>query len=301
VLGIVLRNISAMQTNASELTSATAFPFRLAAVDLDNTLLGADKKISAANARAIQQLRSRNIQVVLASGRRHENMLQFHRQLGLSGAIVSSGGALVKQAETDEILLSQSISTELALDLAITGTEQKVSLIYYHLDGVYVRDESEWTALYQQQTKENLIVQNNLHDLASQPPFKVLWSDTPERIADLLPQMRERYGDRLEVIITDPQNLEFTAIGVDKAVGVASVAQHYNLAPSQVLSFGDGNNDAPMLKWSGFGVAVGHASPSAKAAADFIVPDGDPETSFARAVDAVLAGNAIDQYVAESA
>ncbi|MBC8134277.1 MAG: HAD hydrolase family protein, partial [Fibrella sp.] len=44
------------------------FPFRLAAVDLDDTLLGPDKEISRANYAAIHRLVSAGVHVVLASG-----------------------------------------------------------------------------------------------------------------------------------------------------------------------------------------------------------------------------------------
>jgi hydroxymethylpyrimidine pyrophosphatase-like HAD family hydrolase len=65
---------------------ATArFPYRLAAIDLDDTLLGPDKRISEQNASAVQSLRNLGVMVVLASGRSYENILNFHQQLGLRG------------------------------------------------------------------------------------------------------------------------------------------------------------------------------------------------------------------------
>ncbi len=47
------------------------FPYRLAAIDLDDTLLGPDKQISAANLLAIQKLQGFGVEIVLASGRKH--------------------------------------------------------------------------------------------------------------------------------------------------------------------------------------------------------------------------------------
>ena len=43
-----------------------------------------------------------------------------------------------------------------------------------------------------------------------------------------------------------------------------------------------------MLEWAGLGVAMSHARPAARSAAKMVAPDGDPETSFARAVAGVL-------------
>ncbi|MBC7804582.1 MAG: HAD hydrolase family protein, partial [Akkermansiaceae bacterium] len=73
------------------------FPFRLAAVDLDDTLLGPDKEISAANYAAVHRLVEAGVHVVLASGRRHENMRRFYKELDLSsGWIVSCNGAMAR-------------------------------------------------------------------------------------------------------------------------------------------------------------------------------------------------------------
>jgi hydroxymethylpyrimidine pyrophosphatase-like HAD family hydrolase len=44
-----------------------------------------------------------------------------------------------------------------------------------------------------------------------------------------------------------------------------------------------------MLAWAGMGVAMPHARASAKAAANRVGPDGDPETALARAIEMVLA------------
>jgi hypothetical protein len=100
--------------------------------------------------------------------------------------------------------------------------------------------------------------------------------------------MKSYYRGHLEVITTDPEFLEFTAVGVDKAVGVAAVAKRYGIEPAQVLTFKDGNNDVAMLKWAGLGVAMSNARPSAKALAALVSPARDPEVSLARAIAMVL-------------
>ena len=48
----------------------TSFFYRLAAVDIDDTLVGQDKCISEPNRKAVQALRKLNCEVILASGRR---------------------------------------------------------------------------------------------------------------------------------------------------------------------------------------------------------------------------------------
>lgn len=264
------------------------FPYRLAAVDLDDTLLGPDKQISPANAAAIHELRRRGARVVLASGRRHENMLRFHRQLDLVGPLISCNGALVKDAETGEVLHEHSVPTELAAAVVADGNRLGITQNYYRGDGVYVRERTRWTDLYQSRTGSDIIVFGDLERLAGDMPQKIIWVDAAARVGTLFPEMETRYAGRLYVTVTDPEYLEFMALGVNKAVGLAAVARHYGIAPEEILAFGDGNNDVPMLEWAGLSVAMSEGRESAQVAADLVSSPGNPETSLARAITAVL-------------
>ncbi|MGN0478541.1 MAG: Cof-type HAD-IIB family hydrolase [Hominenteromicrobium sp.] len=60
-----------------------------------------------------------------------------------------------------------------------------------------------------------------------------------------------------------------------KHVGIRRTAEHYAIGPEEILVFGDGRNDADMLRSAGFGVAMGNACPEAKAAADYITDPVD--------------------------
>ena len=88
--------------------------------------------------------------------------------------------------------------------------------------------------------------------------------------------------------LTDPEYLEFTPAGVDKSYGLARVARDLGIAREEVLAAGDGNNDAPMLAWAGLGVAVAHATPLARAAADLVGPPGNPDDALARTLARVF-------------
>jgi hypothetical protein len=266
------------------------FPYRLASIDLDDTLLGPDKIISAQNAAAVQALRERGIHVTLASGRRHENMLQFHEQLGLRGPIVSCNGACVKDAETGEVFAQTLVPADLAEEVVEAGDRLGVTQNYYHTDGgLYVREKTGWSDLYQRRTGSDVTETGDLEQFGGGHALKILWIDAPERIATLYADLSARYAGRLYVTITDPEYLEFMAPGVSKAEGLKVVADRLGIRREEAIAFGDGNNDAPMLEWARLGVAMDHGRDSAKAVADLVPPPGDPETGLARAVEAVFA------------
>ncbi|MDX1932210.1 MAG: Cof-type HAD-IIB family hydrolase [Capsulimonadales bacterium] len=260
-------------------------PYRLAAIDLDDTLLGPDKAISRENAEAVRRLQEAGVHCVLASGRRHENMLRFHRQLDLSGPIVSCNGACVKVAENGETWHEIVMPADLAETVIQWGDELGVAQNYYHTDGnAYVRERDRWVQLYETRTGSLASIHDPLEDFGGESALKILWIDEPQRILTLRDRARERFGERLYITITDPEYLEFMAPGVNKAHGLATVAERHGIEGSQVVAFGDGNNDVEMLAWAGLGVAMSHGRPAARAAANRVAPSGSPETELARAI-----------------
>ena len=58
--------------------------------------------------------------------------------------------------------------------------------------------------------------------------------------------------------------------GISKATGLSAFADYYGIEMAEIMACGDGGNDIPMLKVAGIGVAMGNASETVKASADFV-------------------------------
>lgn len=263
-------------------------PFQLAAIDLDGTLLGSDKQISPANFVAVTALREYGVRVVLASGRRHEQMLPFHRQLGLDTPLISCQGALVRAAGSGRDLYRRFLPGGLASQIVEEAAAEDGSLLYFTPAGVYISRRTAHTDLFQTRSRQPLTECWDLRRFAGSSPEKIIWVDSPARTAARLPWAFSRYGGGMEVTVTSREYLVFTALGANKAAALQTVAAHYGIDSSAVVAFGDGNNDVPMFQWAGLGVAMSAATPQAKAAAALVAPGGDPRSSLARAIARVL-------------
>lgn len=79
--------------------------------------------------------------------------------------------------------------------------------------------------------------------------------------------------------------VSLTAAGVDKAAGVAAVADDLGVPLSDVMMVGDGHNDLSAVEAVGWGVAMGNAEPELIAAARLVVGDVDAGGA-AKAIDA---------------
>src|SRR5271154_6065806 len=129
--------------------SGMIFPYRLAAIDLDGTLLGPDKAISEPNAAAVRRLNENGAQVIIASGRRHQNSIRFQRQLQLTGPIIACQGGLIRDGESGNVIEAHFLPQTAAREIAEEAEKNGVQPIYYHLDHLYVSEKNDrWLDLY---------------------------------------------------------------------------------------------------------------------------------------------------------
>jgi len=262
---------------------------RIAFVDLDDTLLGPDKKISSLNLKALDTLRAAGVEVVVASGRHHHNVRMF-REIGDLRWIVSSQGGMVGHVTSGKNLREVTLDAALAAELCERGRRLGMTLLAYDRDGARAETQTPWTELYTRKAGW----QPELGDFRALPSegfVKILWSGGPARIRTLAAELDSEMRERLQMVVTEPELLEFTALGATKATGAAALTEHLGLNAGNTMAFGDGNNDVEILQWAGISVAMAHGKSSAHRAARFISPPGPPETAFARAVDLALSCN----------
>lgn len=79
----------------------------------------------------------------------------------------------------------------------------------------------------------------------------------------------------LYVTSSVPHYLEFAAGGASKQTALAHFLSILGLSPSQVMAFGDGENDLEMITFAGLGIAMGNAEPQLKEAADYVTDTND--------------------------
>jgi Cof subfamily protein (haloacid dehalogenase superfamily) len=266
--------------------SATKFTYRLAAVDLDGTLLGPDKAISEQNAAAVRRLNENGAQVIIASGRRHQNSIRFQRQLQLTGPIIACQGGLIRDGESGNVIEAHFLPQTAAREIANEAGQYGVQAIYYHLDHLYVPEQNnQWIDLYESRVGERAETLPDLSQLDGRRALKIVWYGDPVVLKKVRPEIADRYHGKVDVLSTESENLEFMPRGINKAAALEKVAHEFGVPREQVLAFGDAENDLQMLAWAGMGVAMRHGNPLAIAAARMVSPAGPPETAFARAVE----------------
>ncbi len=123
-----------------------------------------------------------------------------------------------------------------------------------------------------------------------QPPAKFLIVvDTPEQAAALDEELRARFAGRLRIVRSYRIFVEGNPLEASKGQGLARLAAHLSIPQQEVMAIGDQDNDADMVAWAGFGVAMGNGSPAVKAVADYVAPPVE-EDGAAEAIERFVLG-----------
>ena len=91
------------------------------------------------------------------------------------------------------------------------------------------------------------------------------------------PSASPLFREPIEGVVLDRTQhfIEARPAGTSKWRGILEAARRLGFAPGDVVAFGDGANDAEMLRGASVGVAVGGAPDAVKAAADLVTDDID--------------------------
>lgn len=247
--------------------------YQLCAIDLDDTLLNSQHRLTIKNREAVQAVSKLGVYVVIASGRMYETTLPTVHELELQTPVICYNGAMVRHPITGETWLSETVPADLAAEIRQFAKAHCFQLNYYHNDHIYSAARTPWMELYQERTGARFEILPDFYErLEGTAPTKLIIVDAPELTAELLPVMQQRYAGRLNVMRSNAEYLEFLPLHASKGRALAFVAARFHIPAAQVVAIGDSWNDISMIQWAGLGIAVENAKPEVKAIAKQTVP-----------------------------
>lgn len=240
---------------------------RLVAVDLDGTLLQADATLSETTIQAVKLAIQAGVHIVLASGRMHESVVPFAQALGLRSPIISYNGGLVRSDAAGDEWFRSEVPSAAATEIVELCRRRNLHLNYYADDRLLMSKDGPWAAFYQSHTGSPLVIRPGLLGDIPPSPTKLIIIDRGDVTSRLESELGPKFTGVLEITRTNPEYLEFMAIGTTKARALAVVAGGLGIPRCEVAALGDGRNDVEMLRWAGVGIAMCNGHPAAIAAA----------------------------------
>ena len=101
--------------------------------------------------------------------------------------------------------------------------------------------------------------------------------------------IKRAFGRQATIYETIPGVLDIFSPDASKAAMAQQLARRMQIPAEQTMAIGDHDSDATLLQWAGIGVAMGNATPAAKAAAD-VITSSNLRDGVAEALEQYLLG-----------
>ncbi len=253
---------------------------RLIAIDLDNTLLASDSKLSEANKFALEKANEQGIEIVINTGRGLNGIYDDVRSVKGLRYGITSNGACVYNVQTEELLLKYCLSMESAQKLRELGHEFGITYeIFVGGRGYVSREYYENPVSFGQPERLEKYIKNTRIPVDDIDEFISEHIDEIENFALVAPN--KAMHDELEkkvplvcddVFVTAPevQWVEVMDRQCGKGKGMLHLCEHLNILPEETVAIGDSDNDMEMFEYAGISVCMENGSLNCREAADIV-------------------------------
>lgn len=244
------------------------------ACDLDGTLLGPAGSADGSVREGLAALRAAGVPVVVCTGRMVRSARRQLAELGLSeGPVVCYGGALVADLAEGTWLRHEPVGAEDAAALVRFARRRGLHVNAYVDDQLYVEQADRWTEWTTAYARVTAALVDDLLPVVARGPTKLVIATDPDDAGRVAAEVSARFAGRLRAATSLPHFVEVNAAGVNKAAALDRLCAELLAARRErTVACGDGRNDADMLEWAGFAVAVEEGAGELRAAADAVVP-----------------------------
>ena len=238
---------------------------RVAALDVDGTLVDGSNALSPAVREAVLALAEAGVAIVVATGRAMPGTMEVVDRIGLQdGTAVTSNGAIVISYHPVEVLHSVTFDASEAVRRVLERIPD--ALVAVEEVGVGYRVNQP----FPEGEVSGRITIEHVDELVAEPVTRVVIR-APDHDAREFAEVVEDLGlTETNYYIGYTSWLDLAPQGVSKASGLEMVCAKLDVAQADVLAVGDGFNDVEMLEWAGRGVAMGQAPEHVQAAADAV-------------------------------
>lgn len=264
---------------------------RLAAFDMDGTLLNKNSQMTQATREACLALKEQGCRLILSTGRSYDAALLPIDAFPFDG-YVCSNGALVLEA--DGTLVRKTLLPSHMVEETVGMLRQKG--LYFELHDsasnrwMIEEDQPGVEKMLAQEPQTELVLfrRNVFHKLVRFIPLQELfgrmrakqvemvkifvWDLKPAVLEEVREDLAGAWGDVVEITSSNAYNVEVLPLHVSKWEGIRYFCEKWGIGAEQVMVFGDADNDREALSQAGYAVVMENAPPEILQLADFVAP-----------------------------
>ncbi|NGY35969.1 HAD family phosphatase [Flavobacterium sp. XN-5] len=245
--------------------------YKMLVLDMDDTLLTDDHKISDENKEMIAIAQAKGVYVILASGRPTPAMAAYAKELKMDNSyMISYNGAVITDLKEEKVIFEQSLTQEEIHKLYDYSIKSKTHIITY-LDGkVLSETNSEYIDIELHITglSHNKVL--DFKGAVTSSAVKCILLEEPSYLKEVEKDLKLAMP-HLSVSMSKPFFLEVAPNGIDKAASIKILAEKLGIHQSEIIAVGNAGNDLTMIEYAGLGIWVDNVTPELRDRANVIV------------------------------
>jgi len=263
--------------------------YRILAIDLDGTLTNTEKEIPQRNLEAVLEAQKRGVKIVIASGRPTPGIIHIAEKIQLErygGYVMAFNGGKIIDYKTKETLYENCLQPEYLPYLYNCSRKGNFDILSYK-DGAIASEniDNEYVVYAASLNRMPLLHLDSFVETFTFPVPKCLIVGDPDELHQLELEMKGEMGSKLSIFRSEPFFLEILPSGIDKAKCLQQLLDIIGIKKEDVITIGDGYNDANMIRFSGLGVAMKNASTEVQQVADYVTIKNNNEGGVAEVIE----------------
>lgn len=271
-------------------------------LDLDGTLLNSKEKIDSLTVKTIRKIVSLGHVVVIATGRPRRASIGYYNQLGLNSFLVNYNGSFISNPSNSKYQpLNLSFSYELAKNIFKNKKIRSSinNIIIENNEGVFVSNK-----IFSTRDKYTLFDHFHINSEKEVKFIKPDWSNIKSDIHSILIQVNNSQNiDDITYEIKSLSNtlmirswslpsnetiIEINSIFSSKGMALKYISAYYGIPLEKCITFGDGDNDAEMLRSALFSFAMKNGSTTCKLSAKYLTEFTNNESGVGKTLKKIF-------------
>lgn len=261
--------------------------YKMVFSDMDGTLLWKGVRISVENSAAIRKAVDKGVDFVICTGRGVFGVEEHLRALGLNGRkgfVICQNGAAVYDLRDMHAVVKEGFSPALIQPIAAYARTLGIEPFYYDDRSFLCERVTDLVRGYCR------VMHTEPHILREPTDYdgtftKCLLSGPRAQLEQIKAVAEEQLGAEMNLFYSGETYLEFVKKGVSKGTALEAAAKEAGVALRDVIAIGDSDNDLPMIRTAGLGVAMKNGEPHVLAAADYITERTCEENGVAEVLE----------------
>ncbi len=276
---------------------------KLIVTDLDGTFLNSNHvTIPQENIDAFKKAHDMGIKVAIASGRTKILTDYLMAELPFLDYLVTSNGAVTYDLHTGQVVCSTLMDNPQSVEIFNILNEYGLPYEIYFDGDCYMNSQSY--AMFDEEHVAPHIFKLLSNFIKEVPSLEALLDDKGMEKLNILSLTGEErleieekvskicdvaFASSFPIIKGVNGNLEMTNINATKGFAIKGLCDALNIGKENVMCFGDGENDCPMLEFADYSFAMANGSDYAKNTAKFMT-DSNDDAGIAKAINKYVFG-----------